>query len=90
MKDHLLRKLEIAVEKATSKIQATVVQQLEQLHLQANATGQAKAFNSQVLKSQLNIMVILEALITPIVVRNLPFSIVEWPEFHTLLLFAKH
>jgi hypothetical protein len=28
--------------------------------------------------------VILEALITLIVVRNLPFSIIEWPEFHTL------
>ena len=27
---------------------------------------------------------ILEALITLIVVRNLPFCIVEWPEFHTL------
>ena len=27
---------------------------------------------------------ILEALITLIVVRNLPFSIIKWPEFHTL------
>jgi hypothetical protein len=84
MKNHLFRKHQIVIEKATSKIQATVVHQLEQLHLQAKANGQVDDFDAQVLKSQLNIAVIFEALITLIVVRNLPFSIVEWPEFHTL------
>ena len=84
MKQHLFRKHQIVIEKTTSKIQASVVHQLEQLHLQAKADGQVDDFDAQVLKSQLNIAVILEALITLIVIQNLPFSIVEWPEFHTL------
>ena len=84
MKQHLFRKHQIVVEKATSKIQASVIHQLEQLHLQTKADSQVDDFNTQVLKSQLNIAVILEALITLIVVRNLPFSIIKWPEFHTL------
>ena len=60
-----------------SKIQATVVHQLEQLYFKAKANGQVEDFDKQVLKSQLNIAVILEALITLIVVRNLPFCIVK-------------
>jgi hypothetical protein len=84
MKNHLFRKHQIVIEKAVSKIQATVVHQLEQLHFKAKANGQVKDFDKQVLKSQLNIAVILEALITLIVIRNLPFCIVEWPEFYTL------
>jgi hypothetical protein len=85
MKKHLLSAHEITVEKGIGKIQAEVVRQLEQLHLQAKAAGEADAFDSQVLQSQLNQAVINEALLTLIVVRNLPFAIVEWPEFHTLL-----
>jgi hypothetical protein len=84
MKNHLFRKHQIVVKKAVGKIQATVIRQLEQLHLKAKANGQVEDFDKQVLKSQLNIAVILEALITLIVVRNLPFCIVKWPEFHTL------
>jgi len=78
------RKHEIVVEKPLSKVQAAVVQQLAQLYLQAEVSGETGELNSQVLKSQLNQSVINEALITLIVVRNLPFSLVEWPEFHTL------
>jgi hypothetical protein len=84
MKKHLLLVHGIAVEKAIGKIQATVVQQLTQLHLQAKAAGHTEQFDSQVLQSQLSQAVINEALISLIVVRNLPFTIVEWPEFHTL------
>jgi hypothetical protein len=84
MKKHLLSAHGIIVEKGIGKIQAEVVRQLEQLHLQAKAAGQADAFESQVLQSQLNQTVVNEALLTLIVVRNLPFTIVEWPEFHTL------
>ena len=84
MKKHLLSAHGIIVEKGIRKIQAEVVRQLEQLHLQAKAASQADAFDSQVLQSQLNQTVINEALLTLIVVRNLPFAIVEWPEFHTL------
>ena len=77
MKNHLFCCHKIVIEKATSKIQATVVHQLDQLYIQAKADGQVEDFDKQVLKSQLNIAVILEALITLIVVRNLPFCIVE-------------
>ena len=84
MKKHLLSAHRITVKKAVGKIQATVIQQLEQLHLQAKAAGQAEEFNSQVLQSQLNQVVIDKALISLIVVQNLPFVIVEWPEFYTL------
>jgi hypothetical protein len=84
MKRHLFSAHTILVEKAVGKIQAAVVQQLRQLHLQAQAAGQTKEFDSQVLQSQLSQAVIDEALISLIVVRNLPFVIVEWPEFHTL------
>jgi hypothetical protein len=65
------------IKKAVGKIQATVIRQLEQLYLKAKANGQVKDFDKQVLKSQLNITVILEALITLIVVQNLSFCIVK-------------
>ena len=39
--------------------------------------------NTQVLKKQLDQDVIYEALISLIVVWNLPFVIVEWLKFHT-------
>jgi len=84
MKRHLFSAYAIIVEKAVGKIQAAVVQQLRQLHLQAHAAGQTKEFDSQVLQSQLSQAVIDEALISLIIVQNLPFVIVEWPEFHTL------
>jgi hypothetical protein len=54
MKKHLLSAHGITVEKGIGKIQAEVIRQLEQLHLQAKAAGQADAFDSQILQSQLN------------------------------------
>ena len=82
IKNYFFCYYQIVIKKTTSKIQAIVVYQLEQFYLQAKADSQVDNFDSQVLKSHLNIAVILEALITLIVVRNLPFCIVEWPEFH--------
>ena len=49
MKRHLFSAHTIVVEKAVGKIQAAVDQQLRQLHLQAQAAGQTKEFDSQVL-----------------------------------------
>ena len=68
MKKHLLSVHSIIVEKGIGKIQAEVIQQLEQLHLQAKAAGQADTFDSQVLQLQLNQTVINEALLTLIVI----------------------
>jgi hypothetical protein len=45
MKNHLARAHEIVVEKATRKIQAAVIQQLRQLYLQAEVSGQTNEIN---------------------------------------------
>jgi hypothetical protein len=50
IKNHLFCCYKIVIEKATSKIQATVVYQLDQLYLQAKADSQVEDFDKQVLK----------------------------------------
>jgi hypothetical protein len=67
----------------TGLIQATTVQQLQQLYLQADASGQTEEINAQVFQKHLNQDTIDEALVSLIVVQSLPFQTVEWPEFHT-------
>jgi hypothetical protein len=46
--------------------------------------GQTEEIDAQVFQKQLDQNIINEALVSLIVVRNLPFQMVEWPEFHTL------
>ena len=46
------------------------------------AENETDEFNSKVLRRVLNKEVINQALTNLIVVRNLPFRIIEWPEFH--------
>ena len=84
IKKHLFRHYCITVEKALSKNQVEVNQQLKQLYYQAEGTGTTNELDTKILKAQLNKLVITEALISLIVVRNLSFCLVEWPEFHTL------
>lgn len=84
MKNHLTRAHKIIVEKTTRKIQATVVQQLRQLYLQAEVSSQTDEIDTQVFQSYLNQEVINKALVSLIIIRNLPFRMVEWPKFHTL------
>lgn len=74
----------ITLEKAPSKNQEAVNQQMRQLYRQAQASGDTEDFDLEVLESCLSPAVITEALVTLIVVRNLSYAIVEWPEFHTL------
>ena len=74
----------ITIEKALSKNQAIVQQQLKQLYHQAKANSKADEFNTEILEACLDKSVITEALISLIVVQNLSFALVEWPEFHTL------
>jgi len=47
-------------------------------------SGQTEEIDAQVFRKHLNQDTINEALVSLVVVRNLPFRIVEWPEFHTL------
>ena len=73
----------IQIDIAPSQIQVAALQQLKQLYLKAESSGQTSEIDTQVFRKQLDQDIINEALISLIVVRNLPFSAVEWPEFHT-------
>ena len=57
---------------------------MRQLYQQARANSEREEFDTEILEACLDTSVITEALITLIVVRNLSFTLVEWPEFHTL------
>jgi hypothetical protein len=83
MRAHLQTKHAIIVEREPSLIQATTVQQLQQLYLRADLSGQTEEIDAQVFRKYLNQDTINEALVSLIVVRSLPFRTVEWPEFHT-------
>jgi len=79
---HLLSKHEIRVEATPGPIQTAALEQLQQLYTRAMSLGQTQQLDSQVLQKNLNKDVINEALVSLIIVRNLPFRLVEWPEFH--------
>jgi|tagenome__1003787_1003787.scaffolds.fasta_scaffold20916204_2 hypothetical protein len=83
MRKHIERIHKIQVELTPSPIQTTTLQQLKQLYLKAESSGQTSEIDTQVFRKQLDQDIINEALISLIVVRNLPFTAVEWPEFHT-------
>jgi len=84
MRAHLQSKHGVIVDRTLGQIQATTIQQLQQPYLQAMSTGQTEVIDTRVFRKFLNQDVIDEALVALVVVRNLPFHLVEWPEFHTL------
>jgi hypothetical protein len=84
MRNHLRTEHGIIVERPTNRIQASVLEQLEQLYIQAEASGETDDIDKQVFRRRLDQHAINEALISLIVVRNLSFRCVEWPELHTL------
>jgi hypothetical protein len=83
MRNHLNSKHQIIVESASSPVQTATINQLQQLYSKAELTGQTETIDTQVLRKVLDQDIINEALISLIIVRNLPFRLVEWPEFHT-------
>jgi len=83
MRMHIKRKHQIDIELGPSRVQIAALQQLKELYHQAESSGQTSEIDTQVFRKQLDQDVINEALVSLIVVRNLPFSTVEWPEFHT-------
>ena len=83
MRAHLQTKHAIVIEREPGPIQATTVQQLQQLYLRADLSGQTEEIDSQIFRKHLNQDTINEALVSLIAIRCLPFRIVEWPEFHT-------
>jgi len=84
MRKHLQGRHKISVEVAISRVQEVALQQLKELYRQAESSGQTNEIDIQVFQKQLDQGVINEALVSLIVVRNLPFAMVEWPEFHVL------
>jgi hypothetical protein len=83
MRNHLQKNHQISVESIPSGIQQATIDQLEQLYRKAESLGQTQQVDTRVFQKTLNQDIIDEALVSLIVVRNLPFHLVEWPEFHT-------
>jgi len=77
MQKHLKSWHKINVKISVSQVQATTLQQLEQLYLQAMLSDQIKAIDAQVFQKHLNQNTINEALISLIVVQNLSFQMIE-------------
>ena len=84
MRGHLESHHEIIVPKDLSKNQEKVQHQLTQLYGQAQAEGTTEEFDNQILADSINLKVLIKALITLIIVRNLSFILVKWLEFHVL------
>jgi hypothetical protein len=83
MRNHLNSKHQIIVESAPGPVQTATINQLQQLYIRAESSGQTETIDVQVLRKVLDQGIINEALISLIIVRNLPFRLVEWPEFRT-------
>jgi hypothetical protein len=83
MRNHLKAVHNIIVNATQSQLQQTVAEQLKQLYTQAERTDSTSEVDKQVFCKRLDNTTIDEALVSLIVVRNLPFRLVEWPEFHT-------
>jgi len=79
---HLQSKHGILVEELPSSLESTITEKLSQLYIQAKASGNTDDIKAQVFQDCLDQDLINEALVSLIVVRNLPFRIIEWPEFH--------
>ncbi len=74
---HIKRKHQIDIKLGLSRVQTAALQQLKELYLQAESSGQTSEINTQVFRKQLDQDIINEALVLLIVVRNLPFSAVK-------------
>jgi hypothetical protein len=81
---HLKSKHQINVDEDPSQLQSAILEKLQQAYNKADSLGHTYELDSQILRKVLNQDVINEALVSLIVVRNLSFRIVEWPEFHAL------
>lgn len=84
MRNHLKSKHQIFIDSTPSPLQQSILNQLQQLYLKADSLDQTQQIDTQAFQSILSQDIIDEALVSLIVVQNFPFSVVEWPEFHTL------
>ncbi len=79
---HLRTKHGIVVEKQQNAISQTSLEDFDQLYNKLSQAGQMQEFTAKVLEKTLDRRMVNEVLVSLVVVWNLPFSIVEWPEFH--------
>jgi len=70
------------IEENPSPLEATIAERLQQLYIKAKASGETGGVETQVFQETMDQDQIHKALVALIVVRNLPFRIIEWPEFH--------
>ena len=83
MRNHLKAVHKIIVKATQSQLQQIVAKQLEQLYAQAERTDSISEVNKQVFHKQLDNTIINKALVSLIVIQNLPFQLVKQPEFYT-------
>jgi len=74
----------IEEEQELSTLHSKVIEQIQQLYLQVESSGPTTEIDTLIFQRYLNRPVINEALISLIVLHDLPFRLVQWPEFHTL------
>ena len=77
MGKYILGAHQIIVEKRVSAQQTIIVQQLKQFYHQTQIISETDDLDAQILKNHFNKTVIIEALISLIVVRNLAYAIIE-------------
>jgi len=81
---HLQAEHFINVKLSDGRTKGAASSKLKQLYDEACAHNNTTEFNSCVLEKVLNKDVIKQALLNLIVIHNLPFRAVEWPELHIL------
>ena len=84
LQNHLKSKYGIIAKTIQSRTKALASQKLKELYKQAAAKDKTDDFNSYILEKVLNKEVINQAVINFIIIQNLPFQTIKWPEFHTL------
>src|SRR5215471_9726801 len=82
LQSHLKSKHAIIVGITLGQIQSKALDQLKKLYNQAELSDQIEKIDTQVFSRQLDSDVVNETLISLIVIQNLSFQAVEWPEFH--------
>jgi hypothetical protein len=83
MKKHIKSIHKLTIGSTLSKNQVAVNMQLKQYYHEATGSSEQEELDTEILEAYLNTSIITEALITLIIIRNLSYALVEWPEFHT-------
>jgi hypothetical protein len=82
LRRHLAAVHSIIVDITVGHIQAKALQQLKELYNRAESSSQTEEIDTHIFSRQLDLDIVNKALISLIVVQNLPFRTVEWPKFY--------